>query len=77
MWIGYIDMFFAGEWCCVKHTLGHQKYLNACKRGSLMVNLSFCVIKDILENHPEVKYIQNHIMGWVIPVWMNGRKGLG
>jgi len=63
IWIGYIDMYFAGEWCCVKHILGHQKYLNACKRGSFMVNLWFCVVKDVMENHPEINYIQYHLMG--------------
>jgi len=41
IWIGYIDMLFVGNWAATIHILGHQDYLNSCKRGSFMVNLWF------------------------------------
>jgi len=62
-WIGYIDVVFAGEWTNTKHLLGHKQYLNECKRGSFMVNLWFCLVKDIMENHSHINYIQYHLMG--------------
>lgn len=62
-WIGYMDMIFAGEWCSAKHLLGHQVHMDSCKRGSFMVNLWFFMVKDVMENHPGVNYIQYHLMG--------------
>ena len=63
VWIGYIDLLFVGNWVNVIHILGHQNYLNSCKRGSFMVNLWFCMVKDNIENHPSIKFIQYHMMG--------------
>lgn len=63
VWIGYIDFLIVGNWANVIHILGHQNYLNSCKRGSFMVNLWFCMVKDMIENHPSVKFIQYHMMG--------------
>lgn len=63
IWIGYIDMIFAGEWSMAKYLLGHKKHLDACKRGSFMVNLWYFMVKDVIENYPEVNYVQYHLMG--------------
>jgi len=61
-WVGYIDMVTAGAWTNAEHILGHQQYLDACKRGSFMVNLWFEMVKDMMENEPQVNYIQYHLM---------------
>lgn len=56
-------MVTAGIWTNAEHILGHQQYLDSCKRGSFMVNLWFEVIKDMIENEQQVNYIQYHLMG--------------
>ena len=62
IWIGYIDLLIAGNWAATIHILGHQAYLDSCKKGSFMVGLWFCMVRDIFENHPSVKFIQYHMM---------------
>jgi hypothetical protein len=61
-WIGYADMLFCGEWISAQHFLGHKQYQIAFKRGTFMINLWFCMVKDIMENHTQVRYIQYHLM---------------
>lgn len=62
VWISYIDVRFCGEWASTYHILGHKQYLLTCKKGSLMVNLWFEMVKDIMINHPHGKYIFYHLM---------------
>jgi len=61
-WVGYIDVRFCGEWASTYHILGHKHFLQACKKGSLMVNLWFEMVRDIMTNHPQVKYVFYHLM---------------
>jgi hypothetical protein len=61
-WVGYIDVRFCGEWASTYHILGHKQFLQACKKGSLMVNLWFEMVRDILTNHPHVKFVFYHLM---------------
>ena len=62
IWIGYLDLLLAGNWAATIHILGHQAYLDSCKKGSYMVGLWFCMVTDIFINHPSVKFIQYHMM---------------
>lgn len=62
IWIGYIQVDFCGEWANLIYILGHQKYMDEYKRGSFMLALWVCMVKDIIENHSRVKYIQYHLM---------------
>ena len=61
-WVGYIDVRFCGGWASTYHILGHKQFLQACKKGSLIVNLWFEMVRDILTNHPHVKYVFYHLM---------------
>ena len=76
-WIGYIDLLLVGNWAATIHILGHQAYLESCKKGSYMVSLWFCMVKDIIENHPSVKYIQYHMMNVGNPGLQEWKKRVG
>lgn len=77
IWIGYIDLLLVGNWAATIHILGHQAYLESCKKGSFMVNLWFCMVKDIIENYPSVKYIQYHMMNVGNPGLQEWKKRVG
>jgi hypothetical protein len=76
-WIGYIDLLIVGNWAATIHILGHQNYLNSCKRGSFMVNLWYCMVKDIIENHLCVRFIQYHMMEVGNPGLQEWKKRVG
>lgn len=77
VWIGYIDLLLAGNWAPTIRILGHQAYLDACKKGSFMVGLWFCMVKDIFENYPSVKFIQYHMMDVGNPGLQEWKKRVG
>jgi hypothetical protein len=77
VWIGYIDLLHVGNWANTIHILGHHAYLDSCKRGSFMVSLWFCMVKDIIENHPSVSYIQYHMMDVGNPGLQEWKKRVG
>jgi hypothetical protein len=76
-WIGYIDLRFCGEWASTYHILGHKQFLQSCKKGSLMVNLWFEMVRDILTNHPHVKYVFYHLMDVGNPGLQEWKKRVG
>ncbi len=77
VWIGYIDLLLVGNWAATIHILGHQTYLAACKKGSFMVGLWFCMLKDVFENFPSVKFIQYHMMDVGTPGLQEWKKKAG
>ena len=77
VWIGYIDLLFVGNWAALIHIFGHLAYLDLCKKGSFMVSLWFCMVKDIIENYPTVKYIQYHMMDVGNPGLQKWKKRVG
>jgi len=76
-WVSYIDVRFCGEWASTYHILGHKQFLQTCKKGSLMVNLWFEMVRDILTNHPHVKYVFYHLMDVGNPGLQEWKKRVG
>lgn len=76
-WVSYIDVRFCGEWASSYHILGHKQFLQACKKGSLMVNLWFEMVRDVMINHPHVKYIFYHLMDAGNPGLQEWKKRVG
>ena len=60
-WVGYIDVRFRREWRSMYNVLGHKQFCLACKKASLMINLWFETVRDILTNHPYVRYVFYHL----------------
>jgi len=58
-WIGYISPRFCGEAVATYRILGHAAYLG---KINFMLLLMLNVIKDIYEHHPNVHFLDYHLM---------------
>jgi len=58
-WVGYIYTRYCGEVASILKILGHLKYMGTI---SFMMVLLFGIIKDIMEQHPVVKYFEYHLI---------------
>ena len=58
-WIGYVYLRFCGEFTATFRILGHAAYFN---KGNFMLFLMLKLIQDLYLNHPEIRYLNYHLM---------------